>query len=101
MWQGPDRLGVRWRVARVDIDPVAERWYLTPAVWVDGQWWISREAFCRVVGSIRVIGQTCPPDPRPGIPAEMALRAGGVAVYDPEALPTEERIKVSGGADIW
>ncbi|MDE0375070.1 MAG: hypothetical protein OXK16_03795 [bacterium] len=104
MWQGPERLGVRWRIAREDLDPVAERWYLAPAVWVDGQWWVSRSAFCRAMVS-RMEGGTaspsCPPDPRPGIPAEEEIRAGGIAVYDPEDLPGAERIKVSGGADIW
>ena len=83
VWNGPSLLGVLVRIAREDIDPVLEGWVAAPAVWVDGQWWVSYAGYCRLLSGMGDISRRCPPDPRPEIAAATGAEDSGSGAYDP------------------
>ena len=88
-WIDRDRINVRVRTVMRD-GSFAWAWNVVPFTYVDGQWKISYQGYCRFIdASIAFVedhGGTldpCPPDPRPGLVATAHVYAAYDATDDP------------------
>ncbi len=98
-WVDHDRIDVRIRTVMAD-GSFAWAWNVVPFTYVDGQWKISYQGFCRFVEasieSVQEFGGTanpCPPDPRPQI-VELEYI---YAAYDPTDDPTRTEVNLTPG----
>ena len=98
-WIDRDRINVRIRTVMRD-GSFAWTWNVVPFTFVDGEWKISYQGFCRfVAGSASVVAAAggsvtpCPPDPRPGLVATEHV----VAAYDPTDDPTRTQVNLTPG----
>lgn len=98
-WVDHDRIDVRIRTVMAD-GSFAWAWNVVPFTYVDGQWKISYQGFCRFIDasikSVRDHGGTanpCPPDPRPGIVSLEHI----YAAYDPIDDPTRTEVNLTPG----
>ena len=89
-WIGPSLIHVRIRTVMRD-GSFAWAWNVVPFTYVDGEWKISYQGFCRridgAIGFVRDHGGTlnpCPPDPRPNL----VVWEDVVASYGPTDDPT-------------
>ena len=98
-WNDPDRIDVRIRTVMQD-GSFAWAWNVVPFTYVDGEWKISYQGFCRYIDAaipfVRDHGGTlnpCPPDPRPRVTANEHV----IAAYDPTDDPTRTRVNTTPG----
>ena len=99
-WIDPDRIDVRIRAVMTD-GSFAWAWNVVPFTYVDGQWKISYQGFCRFIDtSIKWVednvGTTldpCPSDPRPNAVAREYIRAA----YDPTDDPSRTQVNRTPG----
>ena len=98
-WIDPDRIDVRIRAVMRD-GSFAWAWNVVPFTYVDGEWKISYQGFCRYIDAaipfVRDHGGTlspCPPDPRPRVTANEHV----IAAYDPTDDPTRTRVNTTPG----
>ena len=98
-WIDHNRIDVRIRTVMRD-GSFAWAWNVVPFTYVDGQWKVSYQGFCRFIdasiGFVRDHGGTlhpCPPDPRPGVVALEHI----YSAYDPTDDPTRTRVNKTPG----
>ena len=98
-WIQPDLIHVRIRTVMRD-GSFAWAWNVVPFTYIDGQWKISYQGFCRrIAAAIEFVedhGGTldpCPPDPRPGLVKWEEV----VASYDPTDDPTRTQLPRTPG----
>ena len=99
-WIQPDLIHVRLRPYRRDGSYNPDVWNVVPFTFIDSQWKISYQGFCRFIdgsiGFVEAAGGTlsrCPPDPRPGL----VKWEGVVAAYDPTDDPTRTAVNRTAG----
>ncbi len=98
-WTDPDRIDVRIRAVMKD-GSFAWAWNVVPFTYVDSQWKISYQGFCRFIdastGFVEDHGGTlrpCPPDPRPGV----VTNENVYSAYDPTDDPTRTEVNRTPG----
>ena len=98
-WIDHNRINVRLRPVMVD-GSFAWPWNVVPFTYVDGQWKISYQGFCRFIdASIEFVADhggtlnPCPPDPRPGVVAMEHI----YSAYDPTDDPTRTQVNLTAG----
>ena len=98
-WIDHNRIDVRIRPVMAD-GSFAWAWNVVPFTYVDGQWKISYQGFCRFIdASIEFVADhggtlnPCPPDPRPGVVAMEHI----YSAYDPTDDPTRTQVNLTPG----
>ena len=98
-WNDPDLIDVRIRAVMAD-GSFEWAWNVVPFTYVDGQWKIGYQGFCRFIAkSVAFVEQrggtltTCPPDPRPGVVEFEHV----IAAYDPTDDPTRTQVNTTPG----
>ena len=99
-WIDHNRINVRLRAVMAD-GSFAWEWTVVPFTYVDGQWKISYQGFCRFIDtSIGFVADhgggtlnPCPPDPRPGVVAMEHI----YSAYDPTDDPTRTQVNLTAG----
>lgn len=98
-WIDRDRINVLIRTVMRD-GSFAWGWNVVPFTYVDGQWKISYQGFCRFIDTaipfVEGHGGTlspCPPDPRPDLVALEHIHAA----YDPTDDPTRTQVNLTPG----
>ncbi|MCY4368205.1 MAG: hypothetical protein OXF41_02030 [bacterium] len=99
-WNDPDRIDVRIRAVMAD-GTFAWAWNVVPFTYVNGQWKISYQGFCRFIdksskwadNNVGTPLDPCPSDPRPGVVEFEHV----IAAYDPTDDPTRTQVNLTPG----